>query len=216
VIHNATVLAVLGHLAATRRDYAGASKLLDEGRALMSELRDDDLTGYDRLQRLMTVAFMDNFLGQVRLSQGDNDPAARLFTDGLAVARRARDSIPVLISLYDLALARRAQGDLAGAAGHLKQGLALAAKARDETSAAYYLEVLAAVAGQQDNPQRAVRLLTAARSQLEASGSGWLHAYVPRVPHDDAVLAALRARIGDAAYQKARAWGGSIGSRHAR
>ena len=157
----------------------------------------------------------DNFLGQVRLSQADNDAAARLFTDGLAVARRAQDEIPILVSLYDLALSSQAQGDLAGAAGHLKEGLAIAAEAGDETSAAYYLEALAAVAGQQDNPQRAVRLLAAARLQLEASGSGWLHAYVPRAPHDDAVLAALRARIGDAAYQEAQAWGRSIGSRHA-
>jgi hypothetical protein len=31
VVLNATVLAVLGHLAAIRRDYADASKLLDEG-----------------------------------------------------------------------------------------------------------------------------------------------------------------------------------------
>ena len=216
VILNATVLAVLGHLAATRRDYAGASKLLDEGRARMQELRDEDLTGYDRLQQLLTVAFVDNFLGQVRLGQADNDAAARLFTDGLTVARRAHDRIPILISLYDLALSSQAQGDLAGAAGHLKEGLAISAEAGDETSAAYYLEALAAVASQQDNPQRAVRLLAAARSQLEASGSGWLHAYVPRAPHDDAVLAALRARIGDAAYEKAQAWGGSIGSRRAR
>ena len=216
VILNATVLAVLGHLAAIRRDYAGASKLLDEGQALAQELRDEDLAGYDRLQQLLTVAFVDNFLGQVRLSQADNDAAARLFTDGLTVARRAHDRIPILISLYDLALSSQAQGDLAGAAGHLKEGLALAAEAGDETSAAYYLEALAAVASQQDNPHRAVRLLAAARSQLEASGSGWLHAYVPRAPHDDAVLAALRARIGDAAYQEAQAWGGSIGSRHAR
>ena len=216
VILNATVLAVLGHLVAIRRDYAGASELLDEGQAMLRELREDDLTGYDRLQHLLTIAFVDNFLGQVRLSQGDNDAAARLFTDGLAVARRAQDGIPILISLYDLALSSQAQGDLAGAAGHLKEGLAMTAEAGDETSAAYYLEALAAVAGQQDNPQRAVRLLAAARSQLEASGSGWLHAYVPRAPHDDAVLAALRARIGDVAYQEARAWGGSIGSRHAR
>ena len=115
VILNATVLAVLGHLAATRRDYAGASKLLDEGQALVQELREEDLAGYDRLQQLLTVAFADNFLGQVRLSQGDNDAAARLFTDGLTVARRAQDEIPILISLYDLALSRRAQGDLAGA-----------------------------------------------------------------------------------------------------
>ena len=216
VVLNATVLAVLGHLAATRRDYAGASKLLDEGHALVQQFRDQDLTGYVRLQQLLTVALLDNFLGQVRLSQADNDAAARLFTDGLTVARRAQDEIPILVSLYDLALSSQAQGDLADAAGHLKEGLAIAAEAGDETSAAYYLEALAAVAGQQDNPQRAVRLLAAARSQLEASGSGWLHAYVPRAPHDDAVLAALRARIGDAAYQEARAWGGSIGSRHAR
>jgi hypothetical protein len=61
-----------------------------------------------------------------------------------------------------------------------------------------------------------VRLLFAARSQLQASGSGWLHAYVPRAPHDNAVLAALRARIGDAAYHEAQAWGRSIGSGDAR
>ncbi len=216
VILNATVLAVLGHLAAIRRDYAGAGELLDEGQALLRELPEGDLIGYDRLQHLLTMALADNFLGQVRLSQGDNDAAARLFTDGLAVAHRAQDGIPVLVSLYDLGLARQAQGDLAGAAGHLKEGLTMAADVGDETSCAYYLEALAAVADQQDNPQRAVRLLAAARSQLEASGSGWLHAYVPRAPHDDAVLAALRARIGDAAYEEARAWGGSAGSSRAR
>ena len=131
VILNATVLAVLGHLVAIRRDYAGASELLDEGQAMLRELREDDLTGYDRLQHLLTIAFVDNFLGQVRLSQGDNDAAARLFTDGLAVARRAQDGIPILISLYDLALSSQAQGDLAGAAGHLKEGLAMTAEAQD-------------------------------------------------------------------------------------
>jgi predicted ATPase len=216
VLLNATVLAVLGHLAAIRRDDASAGKLLDEGQALVQEFRDDDLTGYDHLQHLLTIAFVDNFLGQVRLSQADNDAAAQLFTDGLTVARRAQDRISLLVSLYDLALSSQAQGDLAGAAGHLKEGLAIAADAGDETSAAYYLEALAAVAGQQDNAQRAVRLLAAARSQLEASGSGWLHAYVPRSPHDDVVLAALRARIGGAAFEEARAWGGSTASRHAR
>jgi hypothetical protein len=39
---------------------------------------------------------------------------------------------------------------------------------------------------------------------------------VPRAPHDDAVLAALRARTGDAEYQEAKAWGRSTGRRHAR
>jgi predicted ATPase len=216
VVLTATVLGVLGYLAALRRDYPRATDRLGQSHALLREVRDDDLTGYDRLQRLLTVALVDNFLGQVRLSQGDNDGAARLFTDGLTVARRAQDPISLLISLYDLALTSQAQGDLAGAAGLLKEGLALAAEAGDETSAAYYFEGLAAVARQQDSPQRAVRLLAAARSLLEAKGSGWLHAVVPRVPHDDAVLAALRSRMGEAAFEEAQAWGASTRSRRAR
>ncbi len=215
VTMNALVLAVLGYLAALRRDYAAAGRLLDQGQAMLRKLRDDDVAGYDRLQQLVTVAFVDNVLGQVRLGQGDPDAAAQLFTDGLAVARRAQDWLPLLVSLYDLALARQAQGDLAGAAGHLQEGLALAAQAGDETSAAYYLEVLAGIAGQQDNPQRAVRLFAAARSILDARGSGWLHAFVPRVPHDDAVLAALRSQMGDAAFQEAQVWGRSAGSKRA-
>jgi len=212
---NALVLVVLGHLAALRRDYPAARKLLDQGQVLLRELRDDDLIGYDRLRPPRTVAVADSVLGQIRLGQGDNDAAAQLFADGLAVARRAQDWLPLLTLLYDLALARKAQGDLAGAAGHLHEGLALAAQAGDETSAAYYLEVLAAIAAQQDNSQRAVRLFAAARSILDASGSGWMHAFVSRVPHDDAVLAALRSQMGDAAFEEAQAWGESAGSKRA-
>ena len=212
----ATVLGVLGRLAGLRGDYPGAIELLSQSQALLSGQGDDDLAGYEHAQHLLTVALVDNFLGQVRLGQGDHGAAARLFTDGLAVARRAQDRISLLISLYDLALSRQAQGDLASAAGHLKDGLALAAEAGDETSAAYYLEGLAAVAGQQDDPQRAVRLFAAARSLLEDKGTGWLHAYAPRVPHDDAVLAALRSRLGPAAFAEAQAWGRSVGSTHAK
>jgi len=55
-----------------------------------------------------------------------------------------------------------------------------------------------------------VRLLAAADSILEANGSGWLHAYVPRAPHGDDALAALRSRMGDAAFDQARAHGRSL------
>jgi predicted ATPase len=215
VTMNAIVLAALGRQAGLRHDYAGAGKLLDGGQALLRELRDDDLAGYDRLQYRLAWVLVDNFLGQIRLAKGDNDAAARLFTNGLAVARRAQDWSPLLISLYDLELATQAQGDLAGAAGHLQEGLALAAEAGDETSAAYYLEALAAVAGQQDNPHRAVRLFAAARSILDARGSGWLHAFVPPAPPGDAALAALRSRSGDAAFDQAQAWGRSADSKRA-
>jgi predicted ATPase/class 3 adenylate cyclase len=216
VVLTAAVLGMLGRLATLRGEYSGAAELLDQSQALLRELDDDDFAGYARVQYLLFRAMVENFLGEVRLSQGDHDGAARQFTDGLTVGRRTQDRISILPSLYYLALSSQAQGDLAGAAGYLKEGLALAAEAGDEPSAAYYLEGLAAVAGRQDDPQRAVRLFGAARSLLEARGSGWLHAFVPRVSHDDAVLAALRSRMGDAAaFEAAQAWGGSVRSTRA-
>jgi hypothetical protein len=60
-----------------------------------------------------------------------------------------------------------------------------------------------------------VRLFAAARSILDARGSGWLHAFVPRVPPADAVLAALRSQMADAAFEQAQAWGQSAGTKRA-
>ena len=64
----------------------------------------------------MSIALMYNFLGQIPLRQGDNDAAARLFSQGLNVAGRVPDRFPLLISLYDLALSSQAREDLAGPA----------------------------------------------------------------------------------------------------
>ena len=211
LVLTAAVQGMLGQLAARCGDYSRASELLGQSQALLAELDDHDLTGYARFEYLLFVCMVNNILGHVRLSQGDLDGAARQFSAALAAGREGQDRLGFLVSLYNLAAASRAQGDLAGAAGHLKEGLAVAAEAGDETSAAYYLEGMAAVASLQNNPERAVRLLTAASSMLESGGSGWLHAYIPRVPHDDAVLAALRSRTGAAAFDKAQAWGRSTG-----
>ena len=207
--------AALGHLLAAQQRVAVASDLLEQLLGQLRHVPTEQLSEPQRVQYLLDVALASNFLGQIRLDQGDHRRAAELFAEGLGAAHSGADRFTILISLYDLALARQAQADLAGAAGHLKEGLGLAADAGDETSAAYYLEVLAAVAGQQDSPQRAVRLLAAARSILETSGSGWLDAYVPRAAHDDAALAALRSGVGDAAFEEAQAWGRSAGSRQA-
>jgi predicted ATPase len=211
LVLTAAVQGILGQLAARCGDYPRASELLGQSQALLAELDDHDLTGYPRFEYLLFVCMVNNILGHIRLSQGDLDGAARQFSTALAAGREGQDRLGFLVSLYNLAASSRAQGDLAGAAGHLKEGLAVAAEAGDETSAAYYLEGMAAVASLQDDPERAVRLLTAASSMLESSGSGWLHAYIPRVPHGDAVLAALRSRTGAAAFGKAQAWGRSAG-----
>ena len=129
---------------------------------------------------------------------------------GLDAARSTADWFTVLVSLYDLALSSQARGDLDGAAELLREGLSLAAEAGDEPSAAYYLEALATIARLRDDPDRAASLLAAADAQLQTSGSGWLHAYVPRAPHDHTILAELRSRLGDAAYEQAAADGRSL------
>jgi hypothetical protein len=89
------------------------------------------------------------------------------------------------------------------------------AEAGDEPSVAYYFEALAAVATLEDNLERAVRLLAAADALLQAKGSGWLHALVPRAAHDDGLLAALRSRMGGAAFEQAWTQGRSMGGSRA-
>ena len=215
VILTATVLGVLGRIAALRGQQAEAVEQLEQSQALLDEEDEDGLAGDERAQHTLTVALVQNFLGQIRLSQRDPGGAAQHFREGLSAGRSSSDRVSILISLYDLALSSRARGELTGAAGFLQQGLSVAAEAGDQTSVAYYLENLAAVAGQLDNSQRAMRLLSAATAMLQAKGSGWLHGYVPRVAHDDGVLAVLRSRLGDAAFAEAWAWGGSIGGRDA-
>jgi predicted ATPase len=205
----AMVLGAMGNLSASQGQYAVASQLLEDSLALLRE-GGDEFSRNGHLGQLMVRCEVPNFLGQVRLAQGDHDRAAELFADGLVVARRMQDRPSILISLYDLALCSQARGDLADAAGHLAEGLSLAGEAGDQTSAAYYLEALAMVASRTGRPQRAVRLLGAAAALLETKGSGWLRAYVPRAPHDDDALAGLRSRMGDAAFEEAWADGRSL------
>ena len=144
-----------------------------------------------------TAPWRTHFLGQIWLASGNYGRAARHFIRGLHAARRVPDRFTILVSLYDLALSSQGRGDLADAARLLKEGVSLAAETGDTSSVAYYLEALAAVAGLRDHPEHAAVLLSAARALLDATGRGWLHAYVPRSPHDGAVLATLRSRLGD-------------------
>jgi tetratricopeptide (TPR) repeat protein len=210
LLGGALAAAALGHVLALQHDDERADEVLEQARNLKLEAGTGERSGQERVQYLLVAALVDNFLGQIQLSKADYDRAAQLFTAGLDAARSTPDRFTILISLYDLALASQARGDLDGARGLLRQGLSLAAEAGDESAAAYYLEALAAIARQQDDPQRAAWLLAAAGAQLQASGSGWLHAYVPRAPHDHSVEAELRARMGDAAYEQAAAHGRSL------
>jgi predicted ATPase len=203
--------AALGHLlASSQHESAYAGDLLEQTLAQLREMAGEPLTDPERLQYLSDVALASNFLGQIELERGNHQHAADLFTDGLSAAHSAADRFTILISLYDLALSHRARSEMDDAADLLRQGLSLAAEAGDEPSLAYYLEALAGVAARQDAPERAVSLFATAAALLEANGSGWMHAYVPRAPHGPGALAGLRDRTTDAAFQEAWAHGHSL------
>jgi len=211
----AVTAGLLGHLLALQHQDASAGDLLDQSQSLLRDLDTYEFDAPDRVQQLLTVALLYNFLGQIRLSQEDHGAASVLFTEALAAARRSPDRVTILISLYDLAVSSHAQGDLPGAAAHLTEGLSLAAEAGDETSAACYLKGLAVMATPQDSPERAVHMLAAAGALLEAKGSGWLQAFLPSDTRGDEALAVLRSRLGDAAFEAAWAFGRSIAGKRA-
>ena len=206
----ALTTAALGHIMALQHEEARATIMLEQTVDELQGIGADQLAGPERLQYLLALAIATNFLGQIQLSHGDHDRAAGMFTDGLNAAQTAQEHFTILVSLYDLALSSHLRGDVSRAARLLKQGVTVAVKAGDWSAVAYYLEAFGAVASDQGHPERAVGLLSAAAALLQASGSGWLHAYVPRAPHGDDVLAGLRTRLGDAAFEQARARGRSL------
>ena len=99
--------------------------------------------------------------------------------------------------------------------GILREGLSVASDAGDDSTVGYYLQRLAALARQRDDPGRAVRLLAAADALLQAAGTGWLLAYAATGPSDDDALPGLRSRMGDATFQQAWAQGAAMGRQHA-
>jgi tetratricopeptide (TPR) repeat protein len=192
---------------ASQRQDERAVDVLEQATTLHHEAVTGDLTAEERVQALLIDALIPNFHGQIQLGNGDHDRAGQLFTAGLDAARNVPDRFSILISLYDLALSSQGRGDLEGAARLLRQGLSLADETGDEPEAGYYVKALAAIALQQDDLPRAARLRAAADARLQARGSGWLHAFVPRAWPDDDMEAELRSRMGDAAYEQASAHG---------
>jgi predicted ATPase len=135
----ALTTAALGHIMALQHEDARATTLLEQTLAELQGTGADQLAGPERLQYLLALALAANFLGQIQLSHGDHDRAARMFTDGLNAARGAQEHFTILVSLYDLALSSRQRGDLPRAARLLDEGVAVAVKAGDRSAVAYDL-----------------------------------------------------------------------------
>jgi predicted ATPase len=196
----AMALEVPGHMATLRGEYGRAREMVEESLALHRELGED-----------WNVAMGLSSLGWIPLRQGDHDRAARLFEEGLSVARRVGDRFAINVLLYSLALSRQAQGDLTGATGLLEEGLVLSAEAGDDANLAYSLQRLAALAAQQDDPERAAHLYGAAETLLEAAGGVPVYDYARDRSEHERAVSEMRSRMEKAAFEEAWARGRAMG-----
>jgi non-specific serine/threonine protein kinase len=141
------------------------------------------------------------YLGLAPLLEGEPEPARRCFEEGLTAARAAGDRIAAHQALYKLGLLALAERELVRAGEYLREGLSLADEVRDVINAPYFVKSLGHVAGLRGQAAFAVRLLGAAETALQATGSA-PYRYIPDQELQDRILAAARDALGEAAFDE--------------
>ncbi|MDA0183749.1 hypothetical protein OJ997_25805 [Solirubrobacter phytolaccae] len=134
------------------------------GRALI----DESIALYRTLGDEWFLSSMLNFRARIA-----PDPAAALalVREALEISRAVDDTLPLLISLYNLAVLEHDPAPLS-------EGLELAVRVSDTGSIGFFLDALAAFA----DAERAAGMRARAAELLEESGGAWLEVYVLASP----------------------------------
>ena len=143
-------------------------------------------------------------LAQVR---GDLARAAQMFGEGLALAREVGDRSTAYIALYNLSQVALYRGDHDRAATLFQRGVTLSEQVGDRANLAYCLEGLATVAGARGQAQRCALLIGAAEGLHEAVGAPVYVYYEPDRSLYERTVTAVRSRLGESAFEKARVEG---------
>jgi len=185
----ASSLDCLGSVAFEQGDYASAQALLEGSLAIYRELGDRH-----------GVASSLNALGLVTQEQGDYASARSCFEECLAIDRELGDKQGMSGSFINLGDLARKEGDHGASRSFLAEGLRLCRELGDRRYTAPALEDFAALAGAQQQPERAARLYGASEALREGVGAPLGPAGREEVERD---LAALRAALGDEAFDSA-------------
>ena len=210
----AASLAKLGHAVLHQEDDGYLTALCEEAEALRSAFGDRRAIG-----ELIV------FLGMVALYEGDLERAITLLDESLGLFRELASEPHVapdyqrggieLSTAIDLVagqaqeylwLAVLEQGDHQRAVALLEEELRLSLELGNKPKISYCLLGLAAMAALQGRPDRAVRLWVAAETLREEIGLGlplWDHTPT----NYQAILAATRSQLDDAAFEAARSEG---------
>jgi predicted ATPase/DNA-binding XRE family transcriptional regulator/Tfp pilus assembly protein PilF len=188
----------LGLEALDRENFEVATSCLEEALPLFRESGEGAMLAsvYDRL-------------GMVALRQGDHDRASSRLERALALARRSNDRLGTYTALYFLAQIALARGEYATATGMLKEGVALAAQVGPRGGLAYLLEGLAAVSHVRGEAEHSARLFGAAEGLIQSIEAPVYKRHRPKrsLRPLDHTTAAVRSRLGEEAFETARAEG---------
>lgn len=230
-----------GIMAVARGDYASARTLLEAGLLLHREAGDEHAVAVvagtlghvanvfgepdaaaalltESLARLQAQgdawfgAVMRNFHAWTLTEARDLAGAERELLAALPPARAFGDTLPLMLTLSNLADVRAARGDGTGAKALLREGLAAAACIDDVGSIRHFLSALAELDWQQgEDLERAVLLAGAVDGLRETTASTWLDAFTARDRErtmiDVSAVAALGERCFAAVWARGRALG---------
>ena len=185
-----------GLVATVRGDFEAAMEHLEAALPLLHESGEEGM-----------AAQTHTFQGTVLLLQGDHEGALRRFEEGLALGRSIGDRLSVCNTLFNLAQLALAGGDYDAASRRFVEGIAPSEELRDRGNIAYILEGLGIVAGARGEAGRAARLLGASEALISAIGLRGHNYYRPDRSLYERIEARVRATLGEAAFEEARAEG---------
>lgn len=181
--------------------------LEDQGRLAEAQaLHEEALRGYRALDDTLWPPFALNALGLVAYEQRDFDRAATRFEEALAEFQEHGNRYGAAFALTNLAKVARAQGDYPRANALFGEGLALWADYGDRRGIAGCLRGLASIAAMTGRLGQAARLGGAAEALYEAVGASGR----PHPARYEHAVAAVRARLGNAAFDAAWAEGRAL------
>jgi len=150
------------------------------------------------------------YLGGIELRQEHYQEATRLLEDSLARFRAMNDESALLWVLFSLAYTTGEQGNLLGAVTYLQELLQLSEETQNRRH--LYLCGLGVLWQLRDHgdPAQLARLVGAMHQLREVMGIGWGKIVSSAIPFLPIASEALRTRIGQEAFEAARAQGRAL------
>jgi predicted ATPase/DNA-binding XRE family transcriptional regulator len=185
----------------------GLLALKDQDLQTASSMMEEALNLYLKIDNPQDASTVRSSLGTLLLIQGGYDRAAGMIEEGLELARELGDGLSINHALYNLGQVAQARGDHELAARMFEEGVELSEEMGDRSYLGYFLEGLAVVAGVRGEAERSARLFGSVERLLRTVGAPVYDSYNPNRSLYERTKAAVRSRLGESAFEKARAEG---------